>query len=155
MGLYRPKGACSGTQDFQTQGFPRGRRRADARDRPCHTCKGFFFAGLTTISTAQPSRVRKLANLSTETSRNRTVRILDTSGWLSPGNSATRSCVRRSETALADCPKVRGSDGNRKLAQLMGALRPCGGPIAVSRHSQGTRIDPVRHRTNLKGMSDR
>ena len=43
----------------------------------------------------------------------------------------------RSETALIACASLRGSDGIGKLARLLGALRPCGRPIAGSRQGSG------------------
>ncbi len=43
----------------------------------------------------------------------------------------------RSETALIACASLRGSDGIGKLARLLGALRPCGRPIAGSRQESG------------------
>ena len=43
----------------------------------------------------------------------------------------------RSETALDESLGLRGSDGIWKMARLLGALRPCGRPIAGSRQGSG------------------
>ena len=49
----------------------------------------------------------------------------------------------RSETALTASASLRGSDGIGKMARLLGALRPCGRPIAGSRQESGGGREPA------------
>jgi hypothetical protein len=60
---------------------------------------------------------------------------------------------RRSETALDVSPSLQGSDGIWKMARLLGALRACGRPIAVSRQGSGggrELADELSHRRASK-----